>query len=100
MIFVYLVLFILLIPFAGNGFPMLSYGMLIVIGLGVLNLIILFLTSVLNDNSIEKHNQNELKQLKQEYEKKGLYEMTEQQLFNHECCEYDDYREPLTGRNA
>ncbi|MDE5985099.1 MAG: hypothetical protein K2H13_07595 [Eubacterium sp.] len=70
-----------------------TYG---AVGLGIINLIVswilLGLESLLKKSN-EKKYKKELQQLENEYFQKGLYEITESQLFNHECCEYDDYRE-------
>lgn len=45
------------------------------------------------DTLVYSYNKEELKKLENEYEKKGLIEMPESELWKHECCEYDDYRE-------
>lgn len=66
----------------------------IIIGIGIVNLFIAFHTFMdAMELSSRDRETDALKKLRKEYEAKGLYEMTEQQLFKHECCEYDDYRE-------
>lgn len=45
------------------------------------------------ESSVYSHNKVELQNLENEYEKKGLIEISESELWKHECCEYDDYRE-------
>jgi len=44
-------------------------------------------------NLIEGYNKRALQSLDREYEDKGLYPMEESELFTHECCEYDDWKE-------
>lgn len=67
------------------------------IGLGILNLIwcpiSMCISELIEDWCGKKINSKELEKLKMEYQEKGLIEMPESELWKHECCEYDDYRE-------
>lgn len=91
MIVGYLILFIGSIAFGlilehNAFFIILTY---VIPVLGIINLVVVCFTF-----NYEKGMSNkEIENLKQEYEEKGLIEMPESELWKHECCEYDDYRE-------
>lgn len=63
----------------------------IIAGIGIINLFIA-LRALSKIDPRSRETENHIK-LRKEYEEKGLFEITEQELFEHECCEYDDYRE-------
>lgn len=64
--------------------------------LGLINIVLSFVLVIFKDDFINLHEKkysNELKKLKDYYWDKGLVEVEESELFKHECCEYDDYKE-------
>ncbi|MGN0531235.1 MAG: hypothetical protein ACI4IN_00315 [Eubacterium sp.] len=73
--------------------------MLFVLALGIGNIVIGFLYIIYSmkwkEDLIKEHNKSKLDILKKEYRKKGLYEVQERELYEHECCEYDDYKEAI-----
>ncbi|MDE6469928.1 MAG: hypothetical protein K2L19_02780 [Eubacterium sp.] len=96
MIIVYLLIFIGCVKISkivDNSFPFVIAGYAIII-IGLINLYISFQTfrDALDLTSRDLET-DDLKKLREEYEKKGLIEWEEHELWKHECCEYDDYRE-------
>lgn len=99
-IIIYLIMAILTFYFSYNGNMQdiswtLFWGTIVA---GIINLVVLCPLSFFWSDSCEekwarKRNKEDFIKLEKEYAQKGLYEMTEQQLYEHECCEYDDYRE-------
>lgn len=64
--------------------------------LGLLNITLSFILAIFEDKFIKLHEKkysNELKKLRDEYWDKGLVEIDESELYEHECCEYDDWKE-------
>lgn len=92
-------------PFFGDMF--------IEIALGIGNIVVGFFYFIRSmdwkEELVKDHNKKALKILEKEYREKGLYEVQEQELYEHECCEYDDYKEsfvccvtkqPLSNRDV
>lgn len=58
---------------------------------------------------VDVHNEASYRKLDDEYKEKGLIPITEHELYEHECCEFDDWKEtyvcsatkqPLSYRDA
>lgn len=75
----------------------------LVILLGIINLIVAFFSFVELDcngklkSMQESRNKDELNKLKNEYDKKGLYEFTEKDLLNSVCVDKDYDGDPICG---
>lgn len=63
------------------------------VGLGIINIIAIFICILYDCTDFHKSNYDELDELNKEYLKKGLIVVKEQDLYKHECCEYDDWNE-------
>lgn len=68
-----------------------------VIILGLINIICGFLWIILSIDLrakiLDNYNFKTYKKLKEKYKEKGLIVMEEEELYEHECCEYDDWKE-------
>lgn len=95
MIFVWLILFAGSVLLSGMNinsmFVICSYISCASLVLGLVNLVLAIYTSTAYNPDLEKIEP--LNTLKTEYAQKGLYEMTEYQLYMNECCDYDDVNE-------
>jgi len=69
--------------------------LLLALGIGniILGLIYMVNSAAWKKEHIEIYNKKALDALNSEYSKKRLYHMTEEELYKHECCEYDDWNE-------
>lgn len=78
---------------------LLSNIVILIIVLGIINIFVGFGLIVFGSDERKKivvdYNKKALKALEDEYKQKGLVEMDIQELYKHECCEYDYDNNPI-----
>lgn len=74
----------------GNFFAVIILGIANIILGGLWILVAIF---SICDKIVAVHNKTAFKKLEDEYKEQGLIPIDEQELFEHECCEYDDWKE-------